>query len=109
MFFSAATDHPVRRTLSIARTKNLDGPWTLDPQPIIPPTEQVENTSLYFEPANRTWFLFTDHVGDRRLRIHRRDVGLLEQGPGPLERGPQGGGPRRGSCSWSKTSSACLP
>ena len=43
--------------------KNLDGPWTLDPEPILPPTEQVENSSLYFEPTNQTWFLFTNHVG----------------------------------------------
>ena len=63
MFFSAAVDHPTRRTLSIARTKNLDGPWTLDAEPILPAAEQVENSSLYFEPANQTWFLFTNHVG----------------------------------------------
>lgn len=63
MFFSAAVDHPIRRTLSIARTKNLDGPWTINREPILPASEQVENTSLYFEPANRTWFLFTNHVG----------------------------------------------
>ena len=35
MFFSAAVDHPTRRTLSIARTKNLDGPWMPDPEPIL--------------------------------------------------------------------------
>ncbi len=23
-----------------------------------------ENSSLYFEPANQTWFLFTDHIDD---------------------------------------------
>ncbi len=63
MFFSAATDHPIRRTLSIARTKNLDGPWMLDTEPILPAAEQVENSSLYFETTSRTWFLFTDHVG----------------------------------------------
>ena len=63
MFFSAAVDHPTRRTLGIARTKNLDGPWTPDPEPILPATEQVENSSLYFEEANKTWFLFTNHVG----------------------------------------------
>jgi beta-xylosidase len=40
MFFSAATDHPIRRTLGIARTKTLDGPWTLDPEPILPATER---------------------------------------------------------------------
>ena len=67
MFFSAAVDHPTRRTLSIARTKNLDGPWTPDPEPILPATEQVENSSLYFEATNKTWFLFTNHVGIDRF------------------------------------------
>jgi hypothetical protein len=55
----------VKRTIGIARTRNLDGPWTADPQPIVPLDEQVENTSLYFEPTNSTWFLFTNHIGIR--------------------------------------------
>jgi predicted GH43/DUF377 family glycosyl hydrolase len=63
MFFSASTDRPILRTLGIARTKDLGGAWAVDPKPIVPPEEQVENTSLYFEPANKTWFLFTNHVG----------------------------------------------
>jgi predicted GH43/DUF377 family glycosyl hydrolase len=63
MFFSASTDKPILRTIGIARTRNLDGPWRIDAQPIVPPAEQVENTSLYFEPTNKTWFLFTNHVG----------------------------------------------
>ena len=63
MFFSASTDKPILRTLGIARTGNLDGPWRIDPQPIVPPSEQVENTSLYYQVATKTWFLFTDHVG----------------------------------------------
>jgi len=63
MFFSAAADRPTRRTLSIARTKNLDGPWTLNAEPILAAAEQVENSSLYYEPTNQTWFLFTNHVG----------------------------------------------
>ena len=29
----------------------------------MPPEEQIENSSLYFEPANQTWFLFTNHIG----------------------------------------------
>ncbi len=61
--FNASTDRPIRRTLGIARTKDLDGPWTVDREPMLPPAEQVENSSLYFEPSNRTWFLFTNHVG----------------------------------------------
>lgn len=63
MFFSAS----MPRTLGIARTRNLDGPWAIDPAPILPRAEQIENTSLYFEPTNKTWFLFTNHIGlDRR-------------------------------------------
>ena len=68
MFFSAAafTDDSKRRllrTLSIARTKNLDGPWEIDPHPALPPEHQVENSGLYFERSNGTWFLFTNHIG----------------------------------------------
>ncbi len=68
MFFSAAafTDESKRRllrTVSIARTKNLDGTWEIDPQPALPPDHQIENSALYFEASNRTWFLFTNHIG----------------------------------------------
>ena len=93
MFFSAATDHPIRRTLSIARTKNLDGPWMLDTEPILPAAEQVENSSLYFETTSRTWFLFTDHVGIGPDGFECTDAiwVYLDQEPRPLERGPQGG------------------
>jgi len=59
MFFSAS----MKRTLGIARTKDLNGPWTIDPQPVLSPEEQIENSSLYFEPSNKTWFLFTNHIG----------------------------------------------
>lgn len=62
-FFSASVDRPIRRTIGIARTRNLDGSWQIDPRPILPLTEQIENSSLYFEQANSTWFLFTNHVG----------------------------------------------
>jgi hypothetical protein len=37
--------------------------WVVDPQPILPPSEQVENTSLYNERQTGTWFLFASHVG----------------------------------------------
>ena len=62
MFFSAA-DFTIKRTICIARTRDLDGPWTIDLAPIVPPEEQVENSSMYYEPANKTWFLFTNHIG----------------------------------------------
>ena len=65
MFFSgsARLGQGLERTVGIARTKNLDGPWTIDPKPIVPLQEQIENTSLYFEKKNKTWFLFTNHIG----------------------------------------------
>jgi predicted GH43/DUF377 family glycosyl hydrolase len=68
MFFSAAayTNEPQRRllrTLSIARTKNLDGTWRIDAHPALPPEQQIENSALYFEGSNQTWFLFTNHIG----------------------------------------------
>ena len=62
MFFSAA-DYSIKRTLCIARTRDLDSPWKIDSSPILPASEQVENSSVYFEPSNHTWFLFTNHVG----------------------------------------------
>jgi predicted GH43/DUF377 family glycosyl hydrolase len=65
MFFSASTDRPILRTLGIARTKNLDGSWRLDASPIVPATEQVENSSLYYESSTGVWWLFTNHVGLR--------------------------------------------
>jgi predicted GH43/DUF377 family glycosyl hydrolase len=68
MFFSAAafTDEPKRRllrTLGIARTKDLNGSWEIDPAPALPQEQQIENSALYFERSNRTWFLFTNHIG----------------------------------------------
>jgi len=67
MFFSATTltdQSPyVQRTLGIARASDLDKPWTPDPRPMVPVEEQVENSSLHYEPSNRTWFLFTNHIG----------------------------------------------
>jgi predicted GH43/DUF377 family glycosyl hydrolase len=65
-FFSASIfdeKKDTKRTLGIARTKDLNTPWTIDPAPIVPLAEQVENSSLYFEPKNSTWFLFTNHIG----------------------------------------------
>jgi len=64
MFFSGSIQsRGIQRTLGIARTKNLDNAWTLDPEPIVPLEEQVENSSLYYENANKTWWLFTNHIG----------------------------------------------
>jgi predicted GH43/DUF377 family glycosyl hydrolase len=86
MFFAASTDKPILRTLSIARTKNLDGAWSVDPKPIVPSEEQVENSSLYYEPTNQTWFLFTNHIGISTYKDLGMDVTKL-----PAELGNQTG------------------
>lgn len=66
-FFSVTTQKPgnpsVQRTLGIARTRDLDGPWTPEPQPMVPIEEQIENSTLYYEESIETWFLFTNHIG----------------------------------------------
>jgi predicted GH43/DUF377 family glycosyl hydrolase len=62
-YFSAAAGSPLQRTLGLARTTDLNGAWTVEPQPILPATEQIENSSVYYEAANNTWFLFTNHIG----------------------------------------------
>ena len=98
MFFSAAknSDGLLRRTLGIARTRNLDAAWTPDPQPILPPAEQIENSSLYFEPAHHTWFLFCNHVGlENNAEFTDAVWSLLEQGFEPLACRRQGRGARR--------------
>ena len=63
MFFSASTDNPILRTIGIARTHNLNESWKIDPHSILAPSEQIENTSLWYNERARTWFLFTNHVG----------------------------------------------
>ena len=73
MFFSASawrkSSDPAKpadivlRTIGIARTRNLNGTWRPDPQPVVPLEEQIENSTMYYEESNKTWFLFTNHVG----------------------------------------------
>jgi hypothetical protein len=64
MFFSgSALSHGIKRTLGVARTKDLNGSWTLDAEPIVPLEEQIENSSLYYQNDDKTWWLFTNHIG----------------------------------------------
>lgn len=70
MFFSTASGHlengvyhDIKRGLGLLHASHPDGPWQVDPAPAIPNEEQVENSSLYYEPTNQTWFLFTNHIG----------------------------------------------
>ena len=65
MFFSAAerVGSGTKRTLGLARTPDLNSAWTVDTEPLLPVDEQIENSTLYFEPTSSLWFLFTNHIG----------------------------------------------
>lgn len=71
MFFSAGNG---KRTISIARTTDVEGSWTIDAQPILPNTEQLENASLYYQASDKTWFMFADHVGVDKNGIEYTDA-----------------------------------
>lgn len=60
--YSAKNNQAPFGNIAIARTKNLEDKWTFDPKPILPWDETCENASLYFEPADQTWFLFCNHI-----------------------------------------------
>jgi predicted GH43/DUF377 family glycosyl hydrolase len=66
-FFSASVHDKaagtILRTLGLARTRDLDGEWSVDREPLFPLDEQVENSALFYQEETATWFLFTNHVG----------------------------------------------
>jgi predicted GH43/DUF377 family glycosyl hydrolase len=64
-FFSGATQEgrTIKRTLGIARTKDLNAFWKIDEKPLFSPDEQIENSSVFFDTKTRTWYLFTNHIG----------------------------------------------
>jgi predicted GH43/DUF377 family glycosyl hydrolase len=64
MFFSASAivNGKVKRTIGIARSLDLIR-WDIDSSPVVPPDEQIENSSLYYDRIRRTWYLFVNHVG----------------------------------------------
>ena len=58
MFFGAPG------AVGIARTQDLNAKWTLAPEPLFASGHyDIENSSVYYEKANKTWFLFVNHIG----------------------------------------------
>lgn len=73
MFFSGCYHIPVfARSIGIARTNSLDicdaydseNPnfWVTDENPVLPLSDDIENTSIYYEEQNGYYFMFTNHV-----------------------------------------------
>jgi len=64
-FFSAATQDSTgtKRTLGLARTTDLNASWNVPDEPLFPLTEQIENSSVFFDNQTKIWYLFTNHIG----------------------------------------------
>ena len=104
MFFSWGGSRPDGRggpfgNVGLARTRDLDGKWTVDPRPILPGDDACENSSLYYEPGCGTWFLFTNHVGagytDAIWAYWSRDLNRWDPGRKAVVLDGR-------NCSWSK-------
>lgn len=110
MFFSSAegevsdTVVKIKRTLGMASAPHPDGPWTVPDQPILPIEEQIENSSLYYEPSNQTWFLFTNHIGINDQGWEYTDAIWVYWSKDPLKWNPQDKAVVLDgkNCTWSK-------
>lgn len=45
----------------VADAPNLDATWTVVSNGF--PSERCENQAIYYQPSDKTWFCFTDHIG----------------------------------------------
>lgn|GEM_PF-3098000 len=75
-FFSGSMmdGNAIKRTLGIAKTKDLNGSWKIMDKPIFPSEEQVENSSIYFDQKSKTWYLFTNHIGITKDNVEYTDA-----------------------------------
>jgi len=75
-YFSCSAFEPgsgvLKRSLGLAVTQDLNAPWILAEQPLLPLDEQIENSSIVYDPKSKHWLLFTNHIG-----IHEIDAASL--------------------------------
>ncbi len=102
MFFSAAVDHPTPPYVEYRSHEEPGRSLDADPEPILPAAEQVENSSLYFEAANKTWFLFTNHVGIDRFEYTDAVWVYWSKDLDRWDPDHKAVVLDRGNCSWSK-------
>ncbi|MFR1517906.1 MAG: hypothetical protein ACLSVG_03885 [Clostridia bacterium] len=72
MFYSGSCSGMTQRSIGIARTDDLHATddyhrktgnfWIKDRDPILPPSEDIENSSIYFDEERKLYWLFTNHV-----------------------------------------------
>ena len=74
MLYSGCCSGYTRRGLGIARTDDLAAAddfnkqtgdfWQKDPLPVLPPEDDIENTSVFYEASSGLYWLFTNHIYD---------------------------------------------
>ena len=102
--YTASVTHSLQRTLSIARTNNLDGPWTVDSKPIVPLSEQVvKQLPLLRGIQSDMVCLHRSHRACPGRRIYRRNLGVLDKRSQPLGSRAQGHRARRQELQMVKT------
>lgn len=72
MFYSGSCSPVTKRSLGIARTNHLSVTdnfdrregnfWVKDPDPILSPDEDIENSSVFYEEESGLYWLFTNHI-----------------------------------------------
>lgn len=72
MIYSGSCSGVTKRSLGLAYTDTLDTTgacgdpdgafWEKDPAPILPPEDDIENASVYFEEESGLYWLFTNHI-----------------------------------------------
>ncbi|WP_460979663.1 glycoside hydrolase family protein [Spirosoma knui] len=75
-FFSGSANENkiVKRTIGLARTRDLNSTWNINETPVFPLEEQIENSSLYYDKSQKTWYLFTNHIGINKEGVEFTDA-----------------------------------
>ncbi|MBM7563106.1 family 43 glycosylhydrolase [Paenibacillus sacheonensis] len=74
-FYSGSNMGPnFKRTIGLLTASSPEGPWTDSEGPILPLDENLENPSLYYEPACGLWFMFVNHVGNNEEGVEFTDA-----------------------------------
>ena len=94
----------VKRTVGIARTKDLNSTWKIMDTPIVPLEEQIENSSLYYDETQKTWYLFTNHIGISKDKVEYTDAIWVYWTKDPLnwKKEDKAVVLDKQNCSWSK-------
>jgi hypothetical protein len=61
IYFSGACSSGM--SIGTARSSSPAGPWTVDPEPLVPITQRLENAALHYDRDTRLWWMLANHIG----------------------------------------------